>query len=306
MKKIVIPLAALFLFSSLLLSAKDNSDKKKNHHKFYDYENLIFWNDFYSPWIEVNYGIGNVKSDNFNNPFKKIGNIQIKFGHSSIDDYDEGIVDYEQNFFFLGSYSDRLKNSSTDNLIRTDSWQFGFGRRTGFGYSFGQIALIPYNQRSIIWTKLIVTDNYYKDILNNPGTSLNPNSFDYDPFAKTLDRFNNNFRFGISAEGGVNLQIGSMFTLGAGYELNTVYPRTVFWKASGSLIIEEIAQGIVSDFVNQIMDSSPISGPIVSFLLKNGLSFVYYSLTKSDMNWPFASENPLTYETVKINIGFTF
>lgn len=306
MKKNVILLTALFLFPSLLIFAQNKPDKKKNHHKFYDYENLIFWDDFYNPWIEINYGIGNVNSDNFDDPFKKIGNFQIKFGHSAIDSYDESIVEYEQNFFFLGSYSDRLKNSNTDNLLRTDSWQFGFGNRTGFGYSLGKVALIPYNQRSIIWTKLVVTDNQYKDLLNNPGSSLDPESSNYEPFANTLNRFNNTFRFGFSAEGGINLQIGSLITLGAGYEVNTVFPRTLFWKASGSLIIEEMAQGIVSDFVDQIMDNSPAAGPIVSFLLKNGLSFAYYSLTKSDMNWPFAGESPLTYDTVKINIGFTF
>lgn len=306
MKKFAIFTITIFYLSSVLILAQNDSNRKKHDHKLFDFKSFIFWDGSYNPFIEINYGIGDLRSDNFSDPFKKIGNWQIKLGHSVIDSYDESILEYDQSFFSLSAYSDRLKSSNTDNLIRTDSWQFGFGERTGYGYSFGKIALIPYSQRSMNWTKLIVTDNYYKNVLTNPGDILDPNNSSFDPFANTLNRFNKSFRFGTSAEAGINFQIASLVTIGAGYEFNTVYPRVQFWKAAGSLVLEETAQGLVSQFVDEIMDNSPAAGPIVSFFLKNGLAFAYYSLTKSDMNWPFSTEAPLTYETFKINLGFTF
>jgi len=306
MKKFTIFLILIFYLSSVLIIAQDDSNQKKHKHKLFDFNNFIFWDGSHNPFIEINYGVGNIRSDNFSDPFKEIGNLQIKLGHSTIDSYDESILEYDQNFLSLSTYSDRLKSSNTDNLIRTDSWQFGFGERTEYGYSFGKIALIPYSQRSITWTKLIVTDNYYKNVLANPGEILNPDKNSFDPFANALNRFNESFHFGTSAEGGINFQMGSLVTIGAGYEFNTVYPRVQFWKAAGSLVLEETVQGLVSQFVDEIMDNSPTAGPIVSFFLKNGLAFAYYSLTKSDMNWPFVTEVPLTYETFKINLGFTF
>jgi len=306
MKKFTIFSILILFLSSVLILAQDDSNQNKHKHKLFDFKTFTFWDGSYNPFIEINYGVGNIRSDNFSDPFKKIGNLQIKLGHSEIDSYDESILEYDQSFLSLSSFSDRLKSSITDNLIRTDSWQFSLGERTGYGYSFGKIALIPYSQRSITWTKLIVTDNYYKNVLANPDEILNPGKSSFDPLANTLNRFNKSFRFGTSAEGGINFQMGSLVTIGAGYEFNTVYPRVQFWKAAGSLVLEETAQGLVSQFVDEIMDNSPAAGPIVSFFLKNGLAFAYYSLTKSDMNWPFSTEAPLTYETFKINLGFTF
>ncbi|MFA7228081.1 MAG: hypothetical protein WC061_03515, partial [Melioribacteraceae bacterium] len=73
-----------------------------------------------------------------------------------------------------------------------------------------------------------------------------------------------------------------------------------------SLIIEEGAKGILNHFIDKVADSSPYAAPIVNFFLKNGLSYAFFSLKKANMNWPFSTESPLTYETFKFGITFTF
>ena len=59
-------------------------------------------------------------------------------------------------------------------------------------------------------------------------------------------------------------------------------------------------------FADQIVQSSPTLGPILHFLLKNGASLGYYLLVRDDMNWPFASETPLTVESFKLGAAITF
>jgi len=59
-------------------------------------------------------------------------------------------------------------------------------------------------------------------------------------------------------------------------------------------------------FVEEVMSSTPAAGPIVNFFLKNGLSFAFYQLKRTKMNWPFASAAPLTYEAFKVGVKFTF
>jgi hypothetical protein len=54
------------------------------------------------------------------------------------------------------------------------------------------------------------------------------------------------------------------------------------------------------------MDSSPVAGPIMNFLLKGGYSYAFYKLKSEKMNWPFNTETPLTYETIKFGLTFSF
>ena len=80
----------------------------------------------------------------------------------------------------------------------------------------------------------------------------------------------------------------------------------MFWKQTGSFFIEGMGVVAIDYFVEEISNSSPVAGPIVNFILKNGFSYAYYQLKRNKMNWPFESETPLTYEAVKIGLKFTF
>ena len=71
------------------------------------------------------------------------------------------------------------------------------------------------------------------------------------------------------------------------------------------MAIEWIGVGAVEIFTKEVLESSPAAGPIVSFVLKNGLSYAFYTFKKQKMNWPFNTETPLTYETLKLGVTFT-
>ena len=94
--------------------------------------------------------------------------------------------------------------------------------------------------------------------------------------------------------------------LNASYERSIVFRRHLFWKWLGSALIETAGQVAVDKFVDEIMDSTPCAGPIVSFVLKNALAYGAYELRMQKMNWPFKSEPPLSYDQFKVGINFVF
>ncbi len=47
-------------------------------------------------------------------------------------------------------------------------------------------------------------------------------------------------------------------------------------------------------------------GPIMYFVLKNAVQYVFYYALKVNMHWPFESETPLKHESLKIGVSITF
>ena len=71
-------------------------------------------------------------------------------------------------------------------------------------------------------------------------------------------------------------------------------------------MLEGIGYVSIDYFVNEVMDSTPAAAPIINFLLKNGFAYGVYLLEREKMNWPFETETPLTMETFKVGLTFTF
>ena len=136
----------------------------------------------------------------------------------------------------------------------------------------------------------------------NPPMSLD------DAFNDTeiLNRFHDAYRFGTVNEGGIKFDIASTVSFNVSYEAAVIFPRHLVWKHLGSMIIEESAKHFLGNFIDEVSDSSPYATPIVDFLLNNGLSYAFFTLKKDKMNWPFETEAPLTYETIKFGITVTF
>ena len=120
------------------------------------------------------------------------------------------------------------------------------------------------------------------------------------------DRYNESFRFGTSNEAGIRIKPIENLILDAAYERSVVFERHLFWKWAGSAIIETAAQGLIDGFINEVFESSPAAGPIVNFLLKNGLAYGLYELRQEKMNWPFNSEAPLSYDQFKFGVTVVF
>jgi len=285
----------LFVFMSTILSAQL---KLNGWDRDWDEYNMFEWSSDSHPFIEVNYGIVEPKHKMFSNNFHKLGMGEVKLGFNSRDVYFENyITEFDEKFFFVSNISKEFSNKNIASDVEMAAWRFGFGSREGYGYRLGKaFSILPYHQGAFVWTRL-----QYKqpDILTfAPILTADDNEI--------LNRYEDAFRFGTANEAGIMLEFGSLVSVNAAYETAVIFPRHVFWKHAGSLVIEGAGLAFIDYFVDEVMDSSPAAGPIVNFLLKNAYSFAMYSLKREDMNWPFATETPMTFETFKLGLSFRF
>ena len=290
------------LFFSTIAFAQNN--EKGDYIDDYFNDNVLDFIYTSRPMIEVNYGIGNAGQANLTGELAAVGNWDVKLGKSERKIYKGILLDLNERYIF-GSYmsSSQQNYIETDGKILTDSYRFGFGSRDGIGYGGSFLSVTPYVSQDFVWTKL---DNF-SDSTNSPfsnsraqytGTQLN----DYD----ILNDYSGTFRFGDKATYGVKLEFASLFQLNPYYETSVVYRRHLFWYWSGSFLVSQIGYNILATFTDEIVDASPVIGPIVNFALKAGYLYGYYLLRQENMNWPFnpsGNEAALTFET--FNIGFS-
>ncbi len=259
------------------------------------------------PFLELNYGIGEPKQKEFSSGFSKIGLAEIKLGFNSSEETDnENILEIDEKFFFGSKISTDLNSSGNDtpDKQKTNLLRLGVAKRTGYGYELGAISIFPYNERGFVWSQLKINKADYPERLIPPYMSYFPPELLADSYI--LDRYNKQTRFGTISEGGIRLNFASAVSFNAAYEADVIFPRHLFWKQAASYILEDLGSHSIDYFVEDVLDSSPAAAPIVSFLLKNAYSYGWYLLKKEKMNWPFETEAPLTYETFKVGVTFTF
>lgn len=271
-----------------------------------DWEDWGFEFEYDRPFIEVNYGIGEPKNEDFTNDFSKIGLVELKLGYLKESSFYYDNIDDRKESFVLGSKigtSLQSEDASSDEF-RSTLYRFGIATRNTLGYYWGDVSLLPYHQDGFVWSRLesddLVYNNQSFDVLLNLLSPEDLNNY------QVIERYRDAFRFGTINEGGIRLEFAETVSLNAGYEAAVIFPRHLFWKHAGSFIIEKAGQGALKFFIDEILDSSPVAGPIVNFILQNGYSYAFYLLKKDDMNWPFTTESPLTYETFKFGLTFTF
>ncbi|MFH0733063.1 MAG: hypothetical protein V1773_01280 [bacterium] len=271
---------------------------QKKHKKFSDKRSYSFKVNFdedSQPFLELGYGLTEYKHKSFSSDFAKVGNMDVKIGYRVLDYWEsDNITNLQDQFITFGANSVDLRDKEAAGL-KSELYSFGIGMRDGYGYRFGIVDIIPYTGFSISWNRLNMKDF--------PDTTANAAKF---ADAKILNRYNEEIRFGQKIEGGLIIGVNQFVSLNASYEANILFPRVMTWKHLGSSCIELIGLGIVDKFVDEIIDSSPIAAPIVNFILKNGLTYGFYMLQRDKMNYPFASERPLSYETYKIGLTFAF
>ncbi|MCX6150573.1 MAG: hypothetical protein NTX22_08635 [Ignavibacteriales bacterium] len=259
------------------------------------------WMDFEfhgRPTIEASYGLSNVEIKSLSSDFIKPGAVDVRLGYSTMKEYDGYIIKYRHRFLSLANFTKDLSNSSIDGKkLDGNVWRIGVGWLEGYGYQFGRSAIIPYTTNSFVWSRLKLNDldrwqgveclNIHKDLAY-------------------LKYFNDTFRFGTSTEAGIRFQPIPLVSINAGYERTLVFPRHLFWKHLGSMIIEWAGLGATDLFVREIMEETPAAGPIINLLLKSGVSYGIYQLRREKMNWPFDSAEPLTLDTWRFGVTFTF
>jgi len=239
-----------------------------------------------SPTVVLGYGFSALSLKQFSGEFSDPNLIELKLGYTNEKNYpsEENILKYSFRYLYLSNISTDLSNNSTG--LSNDTWRFGGGMASGYGYKIGKGAVIPYYSADLSWSKLNLKDQVL--------TAENE---------KFLSPFDNTFRFGTNWEGGIKFKVIPMLTFDASYERAVIFPRHLFWKWLGSAAIEAAGGWAIDGFVKEIMHSSPYAGPIMSFILKNAMSYGIYELRQEKMNWPFKSAAPLAYDQFKF--GFT-
>ena len=287
------------LFSTIAFA--QNNDKGDYIDDYFN-DNVLDFIYTSRPMIEVNYGIGYPGQTNVIGEFAAVGNWDVKLGKSERKIYKGILLDLNERYIF-GSYmsSSQQNYLETDGKILTDSYRFGFGSRDGIGYGGSFLSVTPYVSQDFVWTKL---DNYSDTHYCPTDPPAAEECIDQD--AAILNDYYGTFRFGDKSTYGVKLEFASLFQLNPYYETSVVYRRHLFWYWSGSFLVSQIGYNILTRFTDEIVDSSPVIGPIVNFALKAGYLYGYYLLRQENMNWPFnpsGNEAALTFET--INIGFS-
>ncbi len=290
----------IFFISGSLLLAQNNSDSTDTEDewdKWRKWEETMDdrWGDFSmdflknaQPTIVFNYGLSDVSLNDFTDKFGKPNLLELQLGYTNYKmKWLESIFEENYRFLSVGYFSTKISND--DAGLKSDLWRIGIGRTYALGYKFGSMSLTPYYSNSLIWSRLKMNDT--------PADS-NDKSM--------IEAFDKSFRFGTSSKGGITFHVTENIGVNAEYERSIIFPRHLFWKWAGSVLIEASTQALVDEFVNAIFNSSPYAAPVINFVLKNALSYGLYELRQDKMNWPFETASPLSYDQFKFGLTFVF
>jgi len=261
------------------------------------YENLFVHHDFNEfkfnkPYMEFSFGTGKYGHEQFNGKFAEAGFFEFGIGHSDLKKEAQYLAKYTDDYFTISKFSsDIYVDKPSDQEFTCDLIRLGIADKESFGYSFNKLSILPYQLFNMQITKL-----------DNPEWEKLTDSVDI----KTIRYYGDKFRFSYSMGLGLEIGLGEMIFINGGFESAMIYPRFMVWKCGCSLILESASNGLADAFVREVTESSPAAGPIVNMLLKNSISYIFYHFRKDDMNWPFESQAPLTYEMFKAGISFRF
>ena len=286
-KKTLLPVIVFtFIISQSLLSQSLESSKpncENEGFKYYD-----------QPTIELTYGISQISLNHLESNFSDVGMLELKLGYTfqRKSFYGKNTLRFTNGFAFLNhNSSDLAYNSKRDNELSSEMWQFGIGRKVGYGLNFGSVSLVPYTSNSFVWSRL--------DMQDIPTSAFQD---DID----IINRFNESFRFGSSYESGINFQLTRMISIQTQLNQAIVFERHQFGKHLISMLVEEGGLFLLETFTDNVLENDPVAGTIVTFLLKSGYSFGLYQLRTKDMYWPYKSDAPLSYISFKFGTSFTF
>lgn len=286
-KKILLPVIVFtFIISQSLFPQSNGSSKsncKNGGFKYYD-----------QPTIELSYGVSKIDLNNLESNFSDVGMLELKLGYTfqRKSFYGKNTLRFTNGFAFLNHNSSEIAyNKKKINELSSEMWQFGVGKKVGYGLNFGSISLVPYTSNSFVWSRLNMQDY--------PSSALQD---DID----IINRYNESFRFGSSYESGLNFQLTRMISIQTQLNRTIVFERHQFGKHLISMLVEEGGLFLLETFTDNVLENDPVAGTIVTFLLKSGYSFGLYQLRTDNMYWPYKSTAPLSYMSFKFGTSFTF
>lgn len=284
---ILLAISVLFIYNSTF--AQSSLLLKNDEITFggdFDFESL---GETSKNFIEVTYGYSSVfySNENFISSFSPSTLTEIKLGTSTIKpEGNYSILSFEDNYFFSSLLSSYNKD---ETKVSFELWRLGAGVRNGYGYNIkNSFQVIPYYHFGLAWSR----GNFDEpELLNNLEEK------------KYLNKFDNTVRFGTTNSAGLQVKVSKLISFGAEYETDIIFPKHLAFKQFGSFFIELMSQTGI-DYLTKgvLLKAIPQGVPVFYFLLKNGLSYLFYTLKEEEMNWPFESEAPLRMETLKFNL----
>lgn len=245
------------------------------------------------PRIDVNYVMNNISvhQKDYNGTFNNMPALEVKLGYANTAISAKSVAAKSKyDYIHISNINSDYGNIKDPANVITEGWQFGFGDYQGYGWAFSENAdLILYHGGNFTW-----------NILEFNGMS------DTFQFGNKLDRFSQKLKFGSAFEAGMNFRVFNSLGLNVSYEQSHTFPAHLFWYWAGSELLEEIAKSFANNFIQDITSRNSTAGPIIYFLIKNGISYGFYELRKKNMNWPISTEAPLVFERFKIGLNYSF
>jgi hypothetical protein len=281
----------LLIFNTNVLFAQIKNEPNQNQ-KHWDKGFEWNWIKGSHPFVETNYGYGLPRQKLFEGEFANYGSVEVKLGYSRIKKIRGFILDLDEHFVFGGFSSFNLNefDNEVSAEVKTEMTRFGVANRLGYGYKLKFLSFLPYSQTQFSFVRL--ESERPADIFQQDNN--------------ILDRYEASYRLGNAMDGGIKVELFESVSIISSYEVAVIYPRVVFFPWLGGLIVREFSLGAISHFAEDIVSSSNLLGPLMFAVLRNGVAYGLYLGMREKMYWPFNSETPLTYETIKIGMSITF
>jgi len=245
----------------------------------------------FDPIIEASYGYSILDHKLFVADLPTGGSAGLKFGFREVKKYKSWGKKLDERFI-IGTYASSTVPAGKTGTggLTGEWWRAGVGQRVGYGWEIGRQSIIPYHQYSFNFSNLKFSE---MGSLTPPDTAL-------------LNRVTGKGRLSMSTEGGAMVELFSSLSASAGYEATVVYTRLVFPEWIGSYLLLGSAVVVMSQFSEEIVNSSPVLGPILYFVLRNAVAYGFFYAFRTQMNWPFPSETPFMTHTFKIDLSLRF
>lgn len=305
LKYFLVIFAILILTTNLILAQDEEEPKSKKDTVFIDEdfeinvdedEGIIDFKEFKfrfrqeaHPYLKIQSGLNQFAHRSTHQAFNQTGRLDFQLGYTRT---------LTKSRSYLTSTNDRYINFSLNNKnlyvknkfnpLNLNSYQFGIGGNESYGYRTSSSAILFGTGKEFNWSKI----SFEK---TNAGVD-----------SVVLDFYRDAVRFGESYNSNFTIQFFNFVGLNFNYRYGLIFPRHLFWKHLGSFVIEEAAESLLKEYLEKVFNLRPVAGPIVSFILKSSLQYLFYEFKKERMNWPFKTVQPLTYDVYSIGLRFTF
>lgn len=246
------------------------------------------------PRIDVKYSKVSpaIHEDCFGGKFSETGSISVSAGYFSANSARESSLSMFDNYYLrYENYSSKLGAKRDYDKVGLEAWKLAWGYQEGYGWNSGDIGVSLYNANNLNWTTISSFDK--------------PQNLSENDVAM-LESFASGTRFGRSFSAGAEIRFWNTLGINCAYEQEQIFQRTKFWYWCASEIIESAATGFVSSFIDDIAGRSTVAGPIINFIVQNGISYGFYELRKKNMNWPFETAAPIYMDKFTLGVSLTF